>query len=117
MSETIEPAEVFHIGEFLCDEMEAREWTTADVARRMPGDPSRNQMMVDVIICVRRPGLLIGDDTFAALAQAFDISEQYLRGLDAEWRKYPDRIAAFEPPESIFLPHLYDLNLPGAPNA
>lgn len=102
-----EPAQVFHLAEFLSDEIEAREWTTTDVAIRMGGtedEVARNLLVIDLIMCVHKDGLLISDKSFSGLARAFDISEQFFRNLDAQWRRWPDRRADFTPPESIFGP-------------
>lgn len=105
MSE-IEPAEVFCLAEFLCDEMIARGWTTDDVGTRMNTlrGPYMNIAVVDLLMAVQKDGLLIDDETFAGLASAFDVSETCLRNLDATWRKWPDRRSPFSPPESIYGP-------------
>lgn len=101
-----EPAEVFPLAEFLADEMTARGWQTEDVAVRMGGDRHvwRNLMCLNLVMCVHNDGLLIDDETFAGLAHAFDVSEEYFRNLDKMWREWPDRRSPFVPPESIFGP-------------
>ena len=102
------PAEVFSLAEMLCDEMTARGWTTDDVALRMGGRTAdaiaRDVLVVALLISVQKDGLLIGDGTFAGLARAFDVSEEYLRNIDAGWRRWPDRRSPFEAPEALFGP-------------
>lgn len=101
------PAEVFPLAEFLSDEILARGWTTTDVALRMGGtdeEIARNLLVVDLVMCVHRDGLLMSDKTFADLARAFEIEEHVLRSLDEAWRKWPDQRSEFTPPEAIFGP-------------
>lgn len=107
MSEERIPAEVFPLAEFLAEEILARGWTTTDVAVRMGGtadDMARNLLIVDLVMCVQKDGLLMSDKIFAGLALAFDVDEQYLRNLDETWRRHPERRSRFTPPDSIFGP-------------
>lgn len=100
-----EPAEVFCLAEFLCDELIARDWTTAHAAVSGGGTNEQiamNQFKLDLLLCVQEEKLLIDDDTFAFLARAFDVSEQFFRNLDAAWRKSPQRRVPFQAPESVF---------------
>ena len=99
-----EPAEVYPLADFLCDELQARGWTTSDLAGRMDNgrDYPRNKVIADLLMAVQKDGLLIDDDTFEGIATALDISAEMLRNLDATWRKWPDRRADFQCPESIF---------------
>lgn len=82
------PAEVFPPGDFIAAEMEARGWTSEDVARRMPGDFLVNMCCVDMILNVHDTNLLLDAETAAGLAAAFGVSAQYFLNLDAMWRKY-----------------------------
>lgn len=101
------PAEVFPLAEYLSEEMQARGWTTTDVAIQMGGScdaVAKNLLAVDLIMCVHSDRLLVGDDLFRGLARAFDVHEDFLRALDATWRQWPDRRSPFEPPDTIFGP-------------
>lgn len=109
MSEHI-PAEVFPLAQFVCEEMEARGWTSDDVAIRM-GYKTDEEYGLDLfsfglLMSVQEDGLLVGDELFRKLALAFDVSEEYFRNLDATWRKWPDRRVPFECPDSLFGPRL-----------
>ena len=105
-----EPVEAFSLAEMLCDEMQARGWTTDDVAVRMqdaPIDPKQlgmDMLALSLLLSVQEDSLLVGDRMFAALARAFDVSEQFFRNIDNCWRTYPNRRATFEAPESIYGP-------------
>lgn len=101
------PAEVFCLAELLSDELEARGWTTDDVALRMGGDVDeicKNLLAVNLIMCVHKDKLLVGDRLFDGLAKVFDVDPMFFRNIDAAWRKHPDRRRPFKPPESIFGP-------------
>lgn len=95
--------EVPPLAYFLAEEMQARGWQTEDVAARMGGERGvwRDLMCLDVLMCVQKDSLKIDDETFAGLAHAFDVSEEFFRNLDKAWREAETR-AAFEPPESLF---------------
>lgn len=106
MSERI-PAQVFCLAELLSDELVERGWTTDDVALRMGGDENqfiRDLLGINLIMCVHRDGLLIGDHLFDGLTKVFDVDPMFFRNIDTAWRKHPDRRTPFEPPDSIFGP-------------
>lgn len=101
------PTEVHPLAHYLCEEMEARGWTSDDVALRMGGDEeevARNMLVVNLILSVHKDSLVFEDATLAKLAKAFDVSAAFFRNLDAIWRDHPDRRIPFTPPESIFGP-------------
>ena len=102
-----EPAQVFHIAEFLCAEMVARNWITADVAKRMSTGRGlmHDRLTLELLLSVHDDGLLMDDETCDGLGRAFGVSPTFFRNLDTIWRKWPDRRASFTPPESIFGPH------------
>ena len=104
MEKTIVPAQVSHIAEFLCEEILARGWTTADVAQRMKTSRSAaiDMLIIDMLICVHEDGLLMDDETCDGLGRAFGVSSAYWRNLDNGWRKWPDRRSPFTPPDSVF---------------
>lgn len=102
------PVEVFPLAEMLADEMIERGWQTEDVALAM-GPQTEEQfakdlLAVNLLMCVQKDKLLIGDRLFAGLAKAFGVDEQYLRNLDQAWRQHPDRRSPFTPPDSLFGP-------------
>lgn len=101
-----QPVEVFSLAEFLCDEMDARHWTTDDVAARMDDDAKvfENAMVIGLLISVVDPEMTIEDEIFRNLARAFSVSEGLFRNLDAAWRKWPDRVAPFAAPSHLFGP-------------
>lgn len=101
------PAEVFCLAELLCDEMTERGWQTEHVASLMSrnvDDFARNLLTVDLLMCVQRDNLLVGDRMFDALADVFEVDRMFFRNIDAAWRMHPDSRRAFIPPESIFGP-------------
>lgn len=102
-----DPAEVFCLAEILSDELIARGWTTTDVALRMGGtaeDVAKNLLAIDLLMCVQRDSLLVGDRLFDGLTRVFDVDPDFFRNIDAAWRKHPDRRNDFTPPEKIFGP-------------
>jgi hypothetical protein len=106
MTEAI-PAEVFCLAELLAEELMARGWTTEDVALRMSinvDELSRNLLAIDLLMCVHRDKLLIGERIFDALTQVFDVDPMFFRNIDAMWRSNPDKRKPFTPPDSIFGP-------------
>ena len=84
-----ESAEAFPPGEFIQDELDARGWTTTDLAIRMGGDPRFNKLVVDMLVHVRAKGLSIGEETAERLAKAFGVSKQFFLNLDKSWQDHP----------------------------
>jgi plasmid maintenance system antidote protein VapI len=86
MSERV-PAEVFHVMEFVYEELQARGWALEGLAVRMGGDPSRFLLALE-FLDLREPDMLIGDEVAAGLAQAFGTSKSLWLKLDETWRKH-----------------------------
>ncbi len=82
-----QPAEVFPPGEFIQEELDARGWTTADLAARMGGDAGINKLTVDLLILVPSKNMLLGEETAHGLAKAFGVSSQFFLNIDAAWQK------------------------------
>lgn len=82
-----EIAEAFPPGEFIADELLARDWTIRDLAERMGGDVSINEFVVSILVLARPKGLLIGNDTAAQLGKAFKTSPEFWLNLDLAWQK------------------------------
>lgn len=83
------PAETFPPGIFLAEEMEARGWTSRDVARRM-GETEESkialdELVVDLILHVHDKGARVGDDTAKKLGLAFGVEPQFFLNLEAAW--------------------------------
>ena len=82
------PAEVFPPGEFIADELEARGWTTRDLAERMGGDADMNQLVVDMLVLVPVKGMLLGTATARQLAAAFGTPAEFWVALDRSWQEF-----------------------------
>lgn len=98
------PAEVFPLGQYIGDEMEAREWNSMNVALRMGSeeDYSKNALIVEFILAAPDEKLIIDDRTFADLSRAFGVSPQFFKNLHTSWLKWPDRRQKYEAPEILF---------------
>jgi HTH-type transcriptional regulator/antitoxin HigA len=72
----IRPAQVFTLGEYLLDELEARGWSTERLARES-GLPLED--VEELVYDRHRPD----DAEFAGLAKAFGTSEELFRNLDS----------------------------------
>lgn len=90
MSDERIPAEVFHVGEFIEDEMAARGWTSLDLALRMGGKTAEeiglDRLSVDLLCNVHHKDLLMGEKMAAKIAAAFGSSPEYWINLDKAWR-------------------------------
>lgn len=99
------PCEVFSLSEFVCEEMDARGWTTSDIALRMDNGQSftRNLLTINItlVLSPMNRGCLIGDEMFAGLSNAFHISEKFFRSIHAIWEHNPDKRSAFEPSDCL----------------
>ena len=103
------PAEVFWVGEYLCEEMEARGWTTGDVALRMGGrtayDIGLDQLSFELLLCAQDEQVAVTDGIFAKLDKAFGVSAGFFSRLHEPWVTYPDRRSRFSgPDDTIFGP-------------
>jgi len=88
--------------------MQARGWKTDDVAIRMgstsPEEIGRDLLALNMLMCVQRDNLTIGEDMLRKLATAFGVSADLFRGLDRVWRESPNCREPFEAPDDIFGP-------------
>jgi plasmid maintenance system antidote protein VapI len=91
-----QPAEVFHVGAFIAEEMEARGWTSRDLAERMGGKGKEidvNQLTIDLTLACaleKRPGVLLGRPTAEGLERAFGGSAKTWLRLDSMWQRWMD---------------------------
>ncbi|TXH08616.1 MAG: hypothetical protein E6R03_17870 [Hyphomicrobiaceae bacterium] len=96
-----EPTVVHRLGQFLGEEMEERGWTSFDVAARMGSDMAVDALFVDMVLVIDRPNAVISVHDYRRLEKAFGVSEGFFERLDADWRKQPDRLAPYSPPDHI----------------
>lgn len=92
MAETLKPAEVWPVGTFIQEEMDARGWDMATVAYRMGAttlrDASLNLCCVAMLLAVHDKNLVLDRDTAEGLGRAFDVSPDYFLNLDRMWREH-----------------------------
>lgn len=79
-----------HPAAFIEEEMDARGWSSLDVARRMAGDPARNQIAIDIYLAVgtrkdKPPTNLRLGNMADDLGRAFDVSPRLFRNLESAW--------------------------------
>ena len=55
-----QPAEVWPVGKFIQDELDARGWSRLRLAHRMSGARDTNLATIDLLIFAPTPGLLLG---------------------------------------------------------
>lgn len=80
------PSEKFHVGEFIEEELQAREWSRDELARRMGDDYDKNRLLVDLIMDVRDVRMNLDSETAGKLAVAFGVSPQFFINLHEQWR-------------------------------
>lgn len=88
MNERI-PAEAWHPSIYILEELDARGWSIADLAKRMPGDFAVNNLAMETYLLIGpgEPKLRIGDT--AGLAQAFDVDAALFTNLENAWLNHP----------------------------
>jgi plasmid maintenance system antidote protein VapI len=84
----------FHVGEYLADELEARGWTSRDLAERMGGEVDINHLTIDLTIaaslapaghCAREATL--DRETAEAWAKVFGTNAETWLNLDREFQR------------------------------
>lgn len=92
MGKLHKPAECFPLGHFIAEELEARGWSERHLAEQMVGKDGVdvNALTVKLLIHAmpKRPEMIVGNDTFAAIASALQLDECVLRRLDTAWRTW-----------------------------
>jgi len=91
-----EPADGFHVGEYLKDELAVRGWSVADCAMRMPGDFATNHLALEFTIAMadfdgdpmKYVDCTIGDELASGLEVATGISAECWLNLEAEWKRW-----------------------------
>jgi plasmid maintenance system antidote protein VapI len=74
------------VGDYINDELVARNWTIGDLARRMSGDTEQNILSVELLLAVNDPNLYLGLEMADQLARVFDVSPDFLLNLDKAYR-------------------------------
>ena len=80
-------AQCFHVNALVTEEIEARDWSTLDLARRMGGDVEANLCVLD-LMTLEAPGLLLGKEVAEKLARAFGTSAELWLNADAAWQEW-----------------------------
>lgn len=95
MSHDVRPAaQVFHVGVFIVDEMDARGWAPGQLARHMGGTAKEQELNECALgMCLAgafsgRPGVLLGEDLACGLERAFGVSAATWLALDAAWQAW-----------------------------
>lgn len=100
----MEPAEVFSVAEYIADELEARGWTTRDLAARMSDRiaPDVRLLALDLLLaCGSEPNVIIDDADLCEFATAFDVSPDMFRHIYKTWKENPERQSKFECPDYL----------------
>lgn len=89
------PAEIFPPGEFIQDELDARNWTDEDLAYAMTlpsegrDEYAKNLFCVQFLIaCSDDSRVLMGDDTASRLGRAFGTGKELWINVESQWREY-----------------------------
>ena len=92
-------AEAFHVGEYIADELKARNWTVSDLAVLMGADegaPNERDIEINAIavelafVAAEEAvvGLYLSRRTAERLALAFGTSAEFWLQLDAAWHAW-----------------------------
>jgi plasmid maintenance system antidote protein VapI len=74
-----------HVIDFIDEELKARGWTRRDLADRMGGDADRDELALQ-FLDIRDPGVLLGEESAAAIGRAFGTGADIWTNLDNTWR-------------------------------
>ncbi len=89
-------ADRFHVGDYVQDEMDSRNWNRNQLADAMcgPSDDWRTtRLCLDLMLEVREPNMRLGE-VAGQLARAFGTSAALWTRLDEAWRTHPATVAA-----------------------
>ena len=73
------------LGQLIRAELEARGWTTADLARSI-ASPEWNAFVLDLAISSTNPDLVLDEKAAIALARGLGVSPEFLLDLDRAYR-------------------------------
>ncbi len=84
------PAESFHPSVFIRDELRARRWSKAKLARLMGGDASINLLALDMYFMIGPTNRNCRLDELMAtdIGRAFDVSAEYFLNLEKAWLEH-----------------------------
>lgn len=98
---SMKPVSVWPLASYLADEMESRGWTCVDVALRMPGGYAENVCMINLLMAVQDSRMIMHEEIFDGLSEAFGISAIYFQKLHSQWLRWPDAREPFKCPEHL----------------
>ena len=85
------PAEVFRVGDFIREELEARGWSVAELAVRMGGETRKEReidyLTVELLLEIDDKNCHLGDETAHQLELAFGVNHQVFLALDRTYRE------------------------------
>lgn len=85
-------AEAFPVGVFIAEELEARNWSTQDLAIRMCGSTLQeiavDKASIEILIATNDPNCLVGEETAKKLGQAFGVNPQWFLNLESFYRDW-----------------------------
>ena len=87
------PAEVFHLGELLQEEMRCRNWGLGETAVRMGGDSWRADRTWLKVFIRDQPDIPLGEYA-EKLSVAFGLSAEFFERFHEAWRRYRPRRAS-----------------------
>lgn len=84
------PAESFHLGDFIEEEMAERKWSLDELAFRMCGITQREwqitRLALEMFLVVRDKNVLLGEMA-EQFSRAFSVSLQFFINMHEAWRK------------------------------
>ena len=86
------PAEVFHVSEFINEELTERGWSLRDLVFRMrryesEADWAVEMLAMEMFMVVHDKDVLLDQKTADGLGLAFDVSPQLFINMHEAWRK------------------------------
>ena len=76
-----------HVGEYIKEELSARDWPIEELAIRMGGGYGKNLLCVKLIIAVQNKNLRLDNETVNGLSRAFGVSPEIFTNLETAWLK------------------------------
>ena len=84
---TRKPAEVFPVGEYILEGLDARAMTIRDLAKAMGGDFYLNYGTLEFLIYAPTKGSTLDQETAEELAKVFETSPEFWMNLDKAWQQ------------------------------
>lgn len=81
-------AEASTIGDYIREEMKARQWSIHDVAERMGGVVAVSKCTVDLLLNLTDARVTLSEETADFLEAAFGIDAQTWLNIDEMWRQW-----------------------------